>query len=94
MLKGIQKRIIVIKTQKDSCFESAFFIIRSEKERNCDENAIITEAQRIIADGERARKKKNKRSAGKRAVAAIILALACGMVCGAAAVLILCLIFG
>ena len=93
MLKGIQKKIIVIKTQKDSCFESAFFILRSENSQGASENEIIYEAQRIISEGERQKKRKGIKESA-HPIASVILSLICGIALGSASVWILWLIIG
>ena len=61
MLKGIQKKMIVVKTSADSCFESACFVLkpRPEKGRVSDE-AMLYEARRIIAQSEKDRGKKRR----------------------------------
>ena len=93
MLKGIQKKIIVIKTHKNSCFESAFFILRSDRRQSLDENEIIYEAHRIISEGERQRKKKHFNTSA-HPIASVILSLICGIALGSASVWIIWLIVG
>lgn len=91
--KGIQKRIIVIQTQPYSYFESAFFIIRNDLPQTTPDDAMLMEAQRIIAESDRSRKKK-KQKKSSTAFAAVTLALIIGIFSGAATVGILWLIVG
>ena len=91
MPRGIQKRIIVIKTERDSDFESAFFVLRGDRPREKNEDSMLFEAQRIIAENERAKKKKR----GARASFGFsLLALVIGIFCGSALVGALWLILG
>ncbi len=93
MLKGIQKRVIIIQTQQCSYFESAFFILRNDLPQTTNDDAMLIEAQRIIAESDRSRKKeKQKKSAKNFATATLTLII--GIFCGAATVGILWLIVG
>ena len=93
MPKGIQKRIIVIQTQQCSYFESAFFVLRNNIPQTTSDDAMLIEAQRIIAESDRSRKKQNHPKTIKN-IAKAILTLIIGIVCGAATVGILWLIVG
>lgn len=93
MPKGIQKRIIVIQTQQCSYFESAFFILRNDLPQATNEDAMLIEAQRIIAESDRSRKKQNQAKSLKN-FATATLTLIIGIFCGAATVGILWLIVG
>ncbi|MCL2096975.1 MAG: hypothetical protein FWH10_08755 [Oscillospiraceae bacterium] len=57
LLKGVNKRVIVIKNPESEIFEEAYFIIRSgagikgaPKQSKTNENEMVTEANRIISD--------------------------------------------
>ena len=91
--KGIQKRIIIIRTEKGSSFESAFFILRKDSSRETNEDSMLLEAQRIIAESERY---KGKRKQGKqaRAFAIGMITLILGIIVGSATVGILWIILG
>lgn len=91
--KGIQKRIIVIQTPHCSYFESAFFLLRNELPQATSDDAMLMEAQKIIAESDRSRKKQ-KRPTGAKLLAAVTLALIIGIFCGAATIGILWLFVG
>ena len=93
MPKGIQKRIIVIQTKQCSYFESAFFILRNDLPQAANNDAMLIEAQRIIAESDRSRKKQNPSKNLKNFVTAT-LTLIIGIFCGAATVGILWLVVG
>jgi hypothetical protein len=46
MIKGAQKRMIVMKTSESEVFEEAYFVLRRECDRRGDD--IVEEANRII----------------------------------------------
>ena len=48
MLKGAQKRMIVVKTSDSKLFEEAYFVLRHES-RN-EESDMVAEANRIIEE--------------------------------------------
>jgi len=56
LLKGVNKRVIVIKNPESEIFEEAYFIIRSNnikgvfKQSKSNENEMLIEANRIISD--------------------------------------------
>ena len=58
MIKGAQKRMIVLKTADSAVFEEAYFVLR--RENNCGEGDMVTEANRIIESS--GGKNKEKRS--------------------------------
>lgn len=65
MIKGAQRRMIVIKTASSSIFEEAYFVVRNGHIR--EERDMIDEANRIIdANGAGKRNKKEKRRDGTR----------------------------
>lgn len=49
MIKGTQKRAVVIKGSPESAFESAYFILKRERD-GCGERQIIYEANRLISE--------------------------------------------
>ena len=83
MPKGIQKRIIVIKTEKESGFESAFFIMRPDRAPEKSDDAMLFEAQSIIAENERAKRKKRSKTSS---FGTCLLTLVIGILCGSALV--------
>lgn len=57
MLKGAQKKMIVIKTGDSKLFEEAYFVIRKDTPGSCSD--MVGEANRII-ESCTAKKEKNK----------------------------------
>ena len=52
MLRGIQQKVIMVRTTKSRVFERAYFIIRDDfKPTIADKHEMIKEANRIILDG-------------------------------------------
>ena len=93
MPKGIQKKIIVIQTQQCSYFESAFFVLRNDLPKVINDDAMLIEAQRIIAESDRSQKKP-KQTKSASSIAAATLSLIIGIFCGAATIGILWFIVG
>lgn len=59
MLKGAQKRMVVVKTQDSRIFEEAYFVIRTGTSASGDD--MVGEANRIIdASFEKRRERTNK----------------------------------
>ena len=51
MLKGVNKRVIIIKNPESEIFEEAYFIVKNKNLfRQARENEMVLEANRIIAD--------------------------------------------
>ena len=92
MPKGIQKRIIIIRTEKESSFESAFFILRCDRSGEVSEDSMLLEAQRIIAESERNKGKKKVNRARTFVIGMITLIL--GIIVGSATVGILWIVLG
>lgn len=87
MLRGIQKKMIVVKTSADSCFESACFVLRPRLKRgSVTEEAMLYEAKRIIAQIEREGEKK-KRPWSIHPLRFGLILFFIGTVCGALAVI-------
>ena len=94
MLKGVQKKMIVVKTSAESCFESACFVLRARGARgNISEEAMLHEARRIIAQSEGDRGKK-KRFFKKYPLRFALIAFFVGFALGALGVLSVALSFG
>ena len=47
MVKGLRKNVFVLKCDKDSPFESAFFVLRASMEKPVDDD-IVREAERLV----------------------------------------------
>ena len=63
VLKGAQKKMIVVKTGSSELFEEAYFVLKASEVRG--ESDMLTEANRIIEECG-AYTQKNKKRAGKR----------------------------
>lgn len=48
MLKGAQKRMIVVRTRDSQLFEEAYFVMRSNENSLCGHADMMTEAHRIL----------------------------------------------
>ncbi|MBO5511774.1 MAG: hypothetical protein J6B24_08590 [Clostridia bacterium] len=49
MLRGAEKRMIVVRTRDSRLFEEAYFVVRPEAEgRECDSPDMLWEANRIL----------------------------------------------
>ena len=75
MVKGCHRRMVVLKCASDSAFESAYFILRNEKERSFSEDEMISQANEIMTKSCFSRKQRGEL---KRA-----LILAAAFFCGA-----------
>lgn len=51
MLKGVQRKLIVLKTHQSDLFESAYFILRdTPSEHRLTQNEMLREATRILRE--------------------------------------------
>ena len=48
MIRGAQKRMVVIRTHESRLFEEAYFVLRKDSERGMDDGDMLQEADRII----------------------------------------------
>ncbi len=88
MIKGAQKKMIVVRTADSPIFEEAYFVMR--KGGSCEERDMIDEANRII-DASGARRREKRRDAS-RALIISICSFMGGSVIGAAITLAVTLI--
>ena len=58
MIKGVNRNVIVVKTDKNSRFETAYFLLRPE--RRGDAGGAIAEARELISAGEKQGKRKKR----------------------------------
>ena len=79
MLKGAQKRMIVVKNSDSKLFEEAYFVLRHES-RN-EESDMVAEANRIIEECG-GRKGKHKKYGPKELICAAALFLGGGTLGG------------
>ncbi len=68
MIKGAQKRMIVVKTADSKLFEEAYFVMRGDM--NVSEGDMVSEANKII---ERCNVKRRERA--RRAPSALLVAI-------------------
>ena len=59
MLRGCQREMIVLQTQDRALFESAWFVLRRERE-GAGNDDMLAEANRIIGQGTSFRQKKRR----------------------------------
>lgn len=79
MLRGYQRKLIMIRTKESSIFESAFFILRGASSTRTGEDDMIAEANRILdASGGTGRAPKSFK------VRHILIALGIGFLAGTA----------
>ena len=61
MIKGYQRKMVVVKGGEDSMFEYACFVLRNEERYSqCKEEDMIAEANRIIEENEQIKTVKTK----------------------------------
>ena len=91
-VKGIERRMVLIRTPENRCFEEAHLVLRADFYKEvCEEGDILKEANRILeecgysAEGKR---RKRKHRFGKQ-IGVFLLGALCGTAVGAAAVLLL-----
>lgn len=87
MLKGAQKRMIVVRTNDSSIFEEAYFVVKSNYD--CKEMDMVAEAERII-DSAMPKKEKKKRLLGEKKT---LMVGVCGAVIGTAVGIVLSFVF-
>ena len=65
MIKGVQRKMIVVKTDSSNLFETAYFVLRSDADKARDETLdLLGEATRLVnqdCDDKKKRKEKKKR---------------------------------
>ena len=88
MIKGAQKKMIVMRTADSAIFEEVYFVMRNGK--SCEERDMIEEANRII-DCSGAKRKERKRDAS-RTLIVFVCSFMGGSVIGAAITLAVMLI--
>ena len=74
MVKGCQRQMVVLKCAPDSAFESAYFILRHERQKNLSQEDIVEQANRLIRENCFVRDKKRKR----RDILLAALSFGCG----------------
>lgn len=62
MIKGVQKKVIMMQIGKNDMFESAYFILRDDREKKGEKNDMVKEANRIINESISPCEKRQKHS--------------------------------
>ena len=58
MIKGTHRQMIMIKTDKNSSFEAAYFLLRTDPAQKSESHDILREANNILAESVRKEKAK------------------------------------
>lgn len=92
MLKGCQRRIIMVKDTKNPCIDTAYFVLKNDAPSGVTQTDMLTEAARMldacsVTGYLGAGNAHPRRRIG--AAAAVIAAAGLGLVTGAAAMLLL-----
>ena len=93
MIKGVQRKMIVVKTDNSNVFETAYFVLRSDSDRSKGDTVdMLSEANRIVNEGNEPKKSKRekKKRFGRFAAFCIFLL---GVVFGTASSLLVWLIY-
>lgn len=83
MLKGVNRNVIVVKADRDSRFETAYFVLRPHRLGE-GESGAVTEAKRFLREGDA----RGGGYAKKGRVLRALLCFAAGAICGAGAVIL------
>lgn len=60
MLKGYQRKLIMLQTHGSDLFETAYFILKEDAEhRRPDQSEMLSEAKRIVEENSLARRQKD-----------------------------------
>ncbi len=96
MIKGCQRRIIMVKDTKSRCFDAAYFVLKGDLPQGTSEADMLSEANRVIdacslaeyalAKGRSSREYSSK--GRRRGVIALTLCSGLGIVVGIIATLI------
>lgn len=80
MLRGIQRKMIIVKTDRSNVFETAYFVLRSELERgDADANDLLAEANRIVSENGTRKPRTEKRRRYGRFAAFCLFMLGAGI---------------
>ena len=87
MVKGAQRRLVVLRTTGSALYEQAYFVLRDDRTEHDDEPSLIAEANRILKENFLPKQQRGKHP--RRRAALWLLA---GVILGAAAASLLFLI--
>jgi len=97
MLKGCQRRIIMVKDTGSPCFDAAYFVLRNSAPQTLTKTDMLAEASRVIdacsvagcfTDEKAAPAKKRRHAAS---ILLFLVSAGLGLIAGAAATLLCCL---
>ena len=91
MIKGCRKNMIFVRCGEESCFESAYFIMRNgASDERRSEGDLLAEAEKIINESlvKSEKNGKNKRQKGEKKSFRALIPFAAGATVGSAAGLI------
>ena len=97
MLKGCQRRIIMVKDTGSPCFDAAYFVLRQSTPESLSKTDMLAEASRVIdacsvagcfAEGKAIPAKKRRHAAS---IILFVVSAGLGLIAGAAATLLCCL---
>ena len=96
MVKGIQRQMVMVRTTDSRFFETAYLVLRAEREGDATEGAIVDEANRIVSElCEEKNGKRRSREKGRRRKKGIVVFF-CGFfiasILGAAAQILIALL--
>ena len=90
MLKGAQKRMIVVRTNDSSIFEEAYFVVKTNYD--CEEMDMVAEAERIIDAAIPRQSKKKALRDKKRNMIFGICGIIIGLLIGIVGSIVMCII--
>ena len=83
MLKGIQRQMVEVRTDKSSLFEKAYFVLRDEALQSANSRNIVDEANKIISvaleNADEKVKGLSKKATGRRRLALFAVGFLCGL---------------
>ncbi|MBO5845826.1 MAG: hypothetical protein J6Q77_04185 [Clostridia bacterium] len=59
MIRGINRQMIIMKTDRSSAFEAAYFLVRTDALPRISNEEMVSEANRLIAENNHSFKRKN-----------------------------------
>ena len=63
MIKGVQRKMIVVKTDNSNVFETAYFVLRSDSDKSkSDALDMLAEANKIVNEGNEPQKSKKEKT--------------------------------
>ncbi|MBQ9162177.1 MAG: hypothetical protein IJX74_02770 [Clostridia bacterium] len=94
MIKGAQKKMVVVRTRDSRLFEEAYFVMRRDTPQIlCDDGDIVAEANRIIRQNtEHTRRKAIENACERSAKISRLISFGAGFLAGGGAIALLFLL--